>query len=184
MNILSLVNGRPGPRDHALPEMVAPTRHVAGVVRGHGFAIATVLRSGRGAQLVGMERGPFRVGPFTDRLRAIAAEHPCTSFTIDADGLGMASWGLLFPGVRGFRVRRWKLYTGRGEERRKLTDLLVVAVAGHALAVVPDLREREALERALLEATRDPKEDGPGSELAIALALALRDRPAGQLHVY
>jgi hypothetical protein len=186
MNIFSHVSGPRARtrRDAETPATVAQTRHVAGVVRGHGYAIATVLRSENGAQLVGLDRGPLRVGPFTDRLRDIAAEHPRTTFTIDAEGLGQASWGLLFPGVRGPRVRRWKLYTGRGEERRKLTDVLIVAVARHSFAVVPDLKERDALERALLDATRDPKEDGPGSEVAIALALALRDRPPGQLRVY
>jgi hypothetical protein len=51
-----------------------------------------------------------------------------------------------------------------------------VAVARHAFAFAPGLAEAEAMKKALLGLTRDVREDGPGSELAVALSLAIGAR--------
>jgi hypothetical protein len=99
---------------------------------------------------------------------------PAAAIVIDAEGIGDAVYELLGKPRRPFR-----LYARHGIERQELTRSLVVGVSRRAFAFAPGLAEAEAMRNALAGVTRDVREDGPGSELAVALSLALDDhRPS------
>ena len=72
---------------------------------------------------------------------------------------------------------RQQLYPGRGLERQALVDELLVAVQEGRFHFAPGLDEQEAMSKALL-GYRQVREDGLiGSELVVALLLALIPRP-------
>lgn len=149
--------------------------HHAAVVRGSGGAIVSVELAGDGHRTVtGIERFPFAAEPVVERVRGLRADEPRSTVVVDAEGLGDAVWELLDES----RHRRgWRLYAKHGVERAELTRDLVVAVARRTFSFAPNLAEAEAMRKALTSLTRDVREDGPGSELAIALALVLTERP-------
>jgi hypothetical protein len=91
---------------------------------------------------------------------------------VDVEGLGDAVWELLGkPRPR----RDWWLYDKHGHERQELTRVLLVAVERAEFTFAAGLAEEPAMRKALVSLTRNVREDGPGSELAVALSLALDD---------
>jgi hypothetical protein len=162
------------------PRRVMALGHAV-VVRGTGGAIVTLDRTPEVPTVVAIERFPLAIGPLAERLRVIRADDRGCRIVVDADGLGDALWDLL--GSPDHR-RGWRLYAKRGQERQELTRELLVAVARRTFTFTPGLAEAEAMRKALLEVTRDVREDGPGSELAVALSLALGDRPRPVPRIY
>ena len=81
------------------------------------------------------------------------------------------------------RKRGWRLYQKHGVERQELTRELLVGVARKSIHFKRGLREEDAMRKALLALNRDVREDGPGSELCVAL-IALADRPRPKPRVY
>ena len=121
----------------------------------------------------------------TDRgrvwLKAMVAE---TSFEIGLyDLLVQVDPEHVLHPLASDRERGWLLYDRHGIDRQELTRELLVAVARGAFRFAAGLAEAEAMKKALLGLTRDVREDGPGSELCIALSLALR-RPPPKPRVY
>lgn len=150
------------------------TRHAV-VTRGTAGAIVSCLRGAIADDdrplIIRIERFPYAVEPIVERVREIRETDPACSIVIDKEGLGDALWELLGRP----RGRLWRLYDKRGIEREELTRVLLVAVAQRSFHFASRLSERSAMEKALLTLTRNVREDGPGSELAVALSLALDD---------
>jgi hypothetical protein len=105
------------------------------------------------------------------------------SITIDASGLGSALWGGL---ERPERRRGWTLATETGRDRQRIVDPLVAAVhVLDRLRFAAGLDHQDAMSRALASYRREVAEDGLiGSELVIALALAVRAKPRPMPRVY
>ena len=152
--------------------MSAPLVHHAVVTRGHGGAIVTAEWPAEGRQTItAIERFPYDAGPIVRRVLRLKADDPDCFIVVDAEGLGDAVWELLdHPRRRG-----WRLYEKHGLEREELTRVLLVAVERRSFAFAPGLGEEQAMKKALVSLTRNPREDGPGSELAVALSLAIDD---------
>ena len=113
-----------------------------------------------------IERHPFDIEPVVDRVRELRDADPDCSVVIDAEGLGDAAWQLL---DRPRRKRRFRLYEKHGIERAELTRELLVAVARKSIRFPADVPGADAMKSALLGLSRDVREDGPGSELCVAL---------------
>jgi hypothetical protein len=163
--------------------------HHGVAIRGRAGAIVTVERldnppreaDSEPAIVTGIERFAYEVAPVLRRVQALKAADPACSVVVDLEGLGDALWALLdSPDHR----RGWRLYAKRSVERQELTRELVVAQTRHAFAFAPGLAEAEAMKKAMLMLTRDPREDGPGSELCVALALAIADRRPGVPRIF
>lgn len=151
-------------------------RHIGIVIVDRGAAIVTVERSEDDHLLVtGIERLPFDLAAVTARVRELVA--PDTHYVIDQEGLGSALWTVLRDERRP--RRDWTLYEGRGLDRQGLVDALLVAVEEDRLRFAAGLDEQDAMSRALVTYRRQVRDDGViGSELVVALLLALIPRPA------
>ncbi|MEX0629689.1 MAG: hypothetical protein WEE67_04530 [Chloroflexota bacterium] len=148
------------------------TRHAV-VTRGHGGAIVTAEAGDDGGQIItAIERFPYEAGPVVDRALHLKADDPTCSIVVDVEGLGDAVWELL---ARPRRRHGWLLYAKHGLEREELTRTLLVAVERNSFRFAPGLADEDAMKRALVGLTRNVREEGPGSELAVALSLALDD---------
>jgi hypothetical protein len=150
-------------------------------VRGQGGAIVTAEIDGGNRRITAIERFGLDVYIIAARVRELRTARPGCQVVVDADGPGSALFVLLggrveFPNIH----RGLHLYVKRGPERNELTTRLLVAVARRDFSIAPGLAHEDALRRALLGLTKDVREDGPGSELAVALSLAVSSQPAGR----
>jgi hypothetical protein len=145
-------------------------RHAV-VTRGSGGAIVSCLLMEDRTEIIAIERFPYAVEPIVERVKEIRLTDPPCSIVVDGEGLGDAIWELLGKP----RGRLWRLYDKHGIEREELTRTLLVAVAQQSFRFATGLWNIDAMKKALLTLTRNVREDGPGSELAVALSLALDD---------
>jgi hypothetical protein len=148
----------------------AIVRHAV-VTRGSGGAIVSCLLADDRTEITAIERFSYAVEPIVQRVKEIRETDPPCSIVVDAEGLGDAIWELLGKP----RGRLWRLYTKHGIEREELTRVLLVAVARQSFRFATGLWEQDPMKKALATMTRNVREDGPGSELAVALSLALDD---------
>ena len=157
--------------------MIDYTRHAI-ATRGQNAALVTAEHWADGvAVITAIERLPFDVEAIVARVRLLQAAEPDAQGVVDGDGLGDAVIELLQLPKRG----AWRAYTARKADRAELTRTLLVGVAARSFSFVGGLAEQERMRKALSTLTRDIREDGPGSELAVALSLALDDhRPPPQ----
>lgn len=150
------------------------TTHHAVAVRGSGTGVVSASWPLEGIrQIVGIERFA-NLDAVVDRIRKLKATDPDCQIVIDAERGGDALWELLGHRPRR-RVRGWSLYEAHGRDRQELTRVLRVAFGRRSFTFAPGLREQQALNKALLHIERDVNEEGPDSELAVALSLALDD---------
>jgi hypothetical protein len=151
-----------------------------GVVLAEAGSAIVIAEHGRdGAVVTGIERLPFSLDAVAERVEPMAAAMPAPTVVVDAEGLGSALWRTL-PRLRG----QWRLYSERGLERQKLVDALAIAVHFDQLHFAAGLDNQEAMSKALVSYRRQVREDGLiGSELVIALCLAIVRRPRAQAFV-
>jgi hypothetical protein len=151
------------------------------VTRGHAGAIVTAERPDEGKQTVtAIERFPYETGPIVRRVLQLRESDPDCRITVDAEGLGDALWELLGKPRR----REWRLYDKHGLDREELTRTLLVAVDRDSFGFASGLAEATAMTKALVGLTRSVREEGPGSELAVALSLALDDHHPRPPRIY
>jgi hypothetical protein len=160
------------------------------VIADHGAAIVTVDREPiQGPEIkpgtdfllaTDIERLPFDLGSVVGRVRKL--DDPEIRFVIDGEGLGTALWAVVDgPDDR----QHWQLYAGRGLDRQALVDELLVAVQEDRFRFAPNLEEQPAMSKAMAGFRRQVKDDGViGSELVVALLLAIRPPPAEGWFVY
>lgn len=154
-------------------EPPATLRLHAVATRGSGGAIVSAEWPIDGRKLVtDIERFAYAAGPIVRRIRELRAADPDCPFVVDMEGLGDAVWELL---DKPRRRSGWWLYDKHGHERQELTRVLLVAVERAEFTFAAALAEEPAMRKALVALTRNVREDGPGSELAVALSLALDD---------
>lgn len=146
----------------------------AAATRGKGSAIVTAHSADTERTVItAIERLPYDAGAVSRRLLELKAADPTARIVLDEEGLGDAVWELVGKPRRG---QGWRLYARHGFEREELTRTLLVGVERASFGFASGLREADAMRKALVGLTRNPREDGPGSELAVALSLALDDR--------
>jgi hypothetical protein len=143
------------------------TALILALARSHGAIVTAEHHPDERIMVTGIERFGYVVEPIVARLTELSETTTPEAGVIDAEGLGDAVWELL-DGPR----RPWQLYAKHGTERQALTRTLLVVVARDRLRF-GEVDEAEAMKRAMLALTRDPREDGPGSDLTVALALAV-----------
>lgn len=152
------------------PPPPSSTTQIGVATRGQAGAIVTGERDPEGRALViEVERFSYAVEPIVARLTALRTAEPDAAVIVDVEGIGDALWELL-----GRPRRPWHLYAKHGTERQELSRALLVIVAQDRLRF-GEVAEAEAMKKALAALTRDPREDGPGSDLTTALALAVGD---------
>jgi hypothetical protein len=157
------------------PAPRAPIVRHAVVARGSAGAIVSCLLAHDRTEITAIERFSYAVAPIVTRVAEIRETDPPCQIVVDKEGLGDAIWELL--GKPHGRI--WRLYDKHGLEREELTRVLLVAVARKSFRFAKGVWEQDAMRKALLTLTRNVREDGPGSELAVALSLALDDhRPS------
>lgn len=157
-------------------------KHIGIVIADRGSAIVHVEHDGDELLVTAVERLPFSLSAVADRVAELDREIAEARFILDAEGLGTAVWAVLGPPDD---EERWRLYSGRGIERQALVDRLLVAVHEGRFHFAPGLAEQEAMSKALLGYRRQVREDGLiGSELVVALLLALIPPPAVEPSVY
>lgn len=145
-------------------------------LRGRAGAIVTAERTDDVSLVTGIERFGFSLEPMRQRLEALRAADPEATIALDAEGLGDALHELIGAPRRS---RRFVLYAKRGLERQELTRTLLVGTTRHSFRFVSGVDHAQAMQAALVSLSRrDPPEDGPGSELLVALSLALDPRRA------
>ena len=151
------------------------------VVADSGAAIVTVERDEDNALLcTAIERLPFDLAEVIERVETL--DDPDLNFMIDSDGLGSALW--TFLGGPG-NAQHFQLYTGRGLERQALVDELLVAIAEGRFHFASAIPEQPAMSKAMVSYRRQVKDDGViGSELVVALLLALRPPPVEAWFAY
>jgi hypothetical protein len=150
-------------------------KHVGIVIADHGSAIVHVEHDGTELLVTAVERLPFSLTPVADRVQELDREIVEARFVVDADSLGAALWAVLGPPDD---EDRWQLYTGRGVERQRLVDGLLVAIHDGRFHFAPNLPEQEAMTKALQGYRRQVRDDGViGSELVVALLLAIIPAP-------
>lgn len=143
-------------------------------LRGRAGAIVTAESDDEVQLVTSIERFGFALEPMRRRLSELREADPEATIALDGEGLGDALYELLDSPRRG---RRFVLYARRGLERQELTRTLLVGVTRRAFRFAPGIEHAQAMQSALVSLTRrDPPEDGPGSELCIALSLALDPR--------
>jgi hypothetical protein len=162
----------------------APTLIHGVRVASTGSAIVTVELSGtyRDAvrRCVGIERLPFDIARVADRIEALELG-PKDLVVVDGEGAGGALW----IAIGSPRSRHFKLYEPAGRERQKLVDPVPAMVRDGTFTFAPDLPHQDAMTKALVGYQREVKDDGViGSELAVALFLALSHRPIPVARVY
>ena len=108
-------------------------------------------------------------GPIVRRVQQLKADNPDCFVVVDAEGLGDAVWELLDQPRRP----GWRLYQKHGPEREELTRVLLVAVERRSFGFASG--RGAGNEEGPRWPHPQPREDGPGSELAVALSLAIDD---------
>jgi hypothetical protein len=145
------------------------------VIADHGSAIVHVEHDGDELLVTAVERLPFSLTPVADRVAELDGEIAEVRFVVDADGLGAALWTVLGPPDD---EDRWLLYVGRGVERQRLVDGLLVAIHDGHFHFAPSLPEQASMTTALQGYRRQVRDDGLiGSELVVALLLAIIAAP-------
>ncbi len=145
-------------------------------LRGRAGAVVTAERTEETRLVTGIERFGFSLEPMRRRLVQLREEHPDAIIALDAEGLGDALHELIGAPRPS---RRFVLYGKRGLERQELTRTLLVGVTRRSFRFAADIEHAQAMQSALVSLSRrDPPEDGPGSELLVALSLALDPRRA------
>lgn len=127
--------------------------------------------------VVAIDAGPPDLKALTAAIEAIEGEDD--RIVIDAAGLGSALWEALGPPDD----ERLRLAAERGIERQRIVDPLVAAISvADSLRFAPKLEHQDAMNRALIAFRREVDETGNiGSELVIALALAVRAKPVAEM---
>ncbi len=153
------------------------------VVADRGSAVVTVGRDGEALRCTAIERIPFDLKAAAAAVHALDAD---TRVVIDSEGLGTALWAVVRPRTDDQdALARWTLYEGHGRDRQALVDLLLVAVEEDRFRFAPGLPEQDAMSKALQGYRRQVREDGLiGSELVVALLLAMTPPPVVEVSVY
>lgn len=127
-----------------------------------------------------MIRLPYDLPTIAAKVREM--DDPEITFEIDAEGIGTALWHVL-GGPEN--PQHFSLYAGRGLERQALVDELLIAVEEGRFNFAPRLPEQSAMTQGLVSYRRQVKEDGLiGSELVVALLLAIRPLPVEGWFIY
>jgi hypothetical protein len=177
VNIITLK--RPVPTNVVFPTFIGVT------MPSSGSAIVSVtLDASRRPPIrtcTGIERLPYDVGKVAARVAALELGRRDVVI-VDGAGAGMALWIALGSprGLRGF-----KLYEGLGRERQKLVDPFPAMMLDGSFSFAPNLPHQEAMLKALANYKREVLDDGVvGNELAIALFLAIGQRPPVRPRIY
>jgi hypothetical protein len=148
-------------------------------IRAGGAAIVSVETDGDNRIVVEILRLPLDLTVVVDEVEELAAD-PAATFIIDGEQLGAALWQAL-----GRQHRRgWTLYAKRGPERAEITNDLAVWFHEASFRFAADLAEQPAMTKALLAWRRETRDDGPDSELVVALRHALACRRPAVPRVY
>jgi hypothetical protein len=141
-------------------------------IRTHGAAVITCELDDAGNRTItDIVRLPIDLSVVVERVQALAADSAAV-FVIDCDGPGAA----LRRVMNREHKRGWTWYDKHGIERAEITTDLLVAVHEGSFHFAHGLVEQEAVTKALAAWRREQREDGPDSEIVVALRHALYGR--------
>jgi hypothetical protein len=156
------------------------TLHHGVAIRAHGGAIVTCALTDDGTRTItNIVRLPLDLSAVVAQVQAFA-DDPAASFIIDCEGPGAA----LRQTLRREHQRGWRWYDKHGAERQEITTDLLVAFHERTFHFAHALAEQEAMTRALQSWRRETREEGPDSELVVALRHALVGRPPAVPRIY
>lgn len=170
-------------------------KNVGVAITTHGAAVIEVAHKDEDDVVTAIHVMPRSIDAVADLIEDLDDSEPAdTQFIIDAEGTGSALWALVgaepthmhvLTAAEEAKRDRWRLYEKHSFERQELVNALVVAMRSGAetLHFEADLDNFDTLATALGHYEQQVREDGlVGTELVVALALAILPRPRRTSH--